>query len=160
MALATTKRGPACRLHDPSCISRIMERISKKRTKNEAKTTKPDTEWKSVEKTQMKETSCFREDVGLSGKNSDDTEINTAGAEVSTASHDVSTAAAALVYIRRSASKAKDKGKAIMQEPKPPKKLKKRVQVQMSVDEELARKVQEEEQAKAMAEQEQGKDQF
>ncbi|GJW57176.1 retrovirus-related pol polyprotein from transposon TNT 1-94 [Tanacetum coccineum] len=28
------------------------ERISKKRTKNEAKTTKPDTEWKSVEKTQ------------------------------------------------------------------------------------------------------------
>ncbi|GJV59567.1 hypothetical protein Tco_1465667, partial [Tanacetum coccineum] len=30
----------------------IVERISKKRTKNEAKTTKPDTEWKSVEKTQ------------------------------------------------------------------------------------------------------------
>ncbi|GKE14079.1 hypothetical protein Tco_1421656 [Tanacetum coccineum] len=29
-----------------------FERISKKRTKNEAKTTKPDTEWKSVEKTQ------------------------------------------------------------------------------------------------------------
>ncbi|GJU90507.1 hypothetical protein Tco_1302930 [Tanacetum coccineum] len=75
-------------------------------------------------------------------------------AEVSTASPDVSTAAAALVYIRRSASKAKDKGKAIMQELKPPKKLKKRVQVQLSVNEELARKVQEEEQAKAMAEQE------
>ncbi|GJY93439.1 hypothetical protein Tco_0509221 [Tanacetum coccineum] len=81
--------------------------------------------------------------------------VNTAGAEVSTASHDVSTAAASLVYIRRSASNAKDKGKAIMQEPKPPKKLKNRVQVQMSVDEELARKVQEEEQAKAMADQEQ-----
>ncbi|GJY10955.1 ribonuclease H-like domain-containing protein [Tanacetum coccineum] len=29
----------------------LKERISKKRTKNEAKTTKPDTEWKSVEKT-------------------------------------------------------------------------------------------------------------
>ncbi|GKF90056.1 hypothetical protein Tco_0264019, partial [Tanacetum coccineum] len=29
-----------------------LERISKKRTKNEAKSTKPDTEWKSVEKTQ------------------------------------------------------------------------------------------------------------
>ncbi|GKA66288.1 hypothetical protein Tco_0766096 [Tanacetum coccineum] len=29
-----------------------IERISKKRTKNEAKTTKPDTEWKSVKKTQ------------------------------------------------------------------------------------------------------------
>ncbi|GKE01726.1 hypothetical protein Tco_1389709 [Tanacetum coccineum] len=48
-------------------------------------------------------------------------EVSTAGAEVSTASNDVSTAAAALVYIRRSASKAKDKGKAIMQEPRPPK---------------------------------------
>ncbi|GKC74122.1 hypothetical protein Tco_1120005, partial [Tanacetum coccineum] len=38
----------------PSCIvpriRRLLERISKKRTKNEAKTTKPDTEWKSVEK--------------------------------------------------------------------------------------------------------------
>ncbi|GJW72872.1 hypothetical protein Tco_0132242 [Tanacetum coccineum] len=40
---------------------------------------------------------------------------------------------------------------AIMQEPEPLKKLKKRVQVQMSVDEELARKVQKEEQAKAMS---------
>ncbi|GJV72613.1 hypothetical protein Tco_1492608 [Tanacetum coccineum] len=39
-----------------------------------------------------------------------------------------------------------------MQEPEPPKKLKKRVQVQISVDEELARKVQEEEQSKPMAE--------
>ncbi|GJR00124.1 hypothetical protein Tco_0523108 [Tanacetum coccineum] len=84
-----------------------------------------------------------------------DVPVSTAGAEVSTGTHDVSTAAAALVYIRRSASKAKDKGKAIMQEPEPLKKLKKRVQVQMSVDKELARKVQEEEQAKAMAEQEQ-----
>ncbi|GJZ53122.1 hypothetical protein Tco_0608007 [Tanacetum coccineum] len=56
-----------------------------------------------------------------------DVPVSTAGAEVSTASHDVSTAAAALEYIRRSASKAKDKGKAIMQEPEPPKKLKKRV---------------------------------
>ncbi|GJW80528.1 hypothetical protein Tco_0144503 [Tanacetum coccineum] len=31
-----------------------LERISKKRTKNEAKTTKPDTEWKSVEKDKVK----------------------------------------------------------------------------------------------------------
>ncbi|GKB11383.1 hypothetical protein Tco_0845306, partial [Tanacetum coccineum] len=36
--------------------------------------------------------------------------------------------------------KAKDKGKAIMQESEPPKKIKKRVQVQMSVDDELAKK--------------------
>ncbi|GJX95593.1 hypothetical protein Tco_0351391, partial [Tanacetum coccineum] len=33
----------------------LAEQISKKRTKNEAKTTKPDTEWKSVEKTKSKE---------------------------------------------------------------------------------------------------------
>ncbi|GJZ50443.1 hypothetical protein Tco_0604633 [Tanacetum coccineum] len=42
-----------------------------------------------------------------------------------------------------------------MQESEPPKKVKKRVQVQMSMDEELAKKVFEKEQAKAMAEQEQ-----
>ncbi|GJX02724.1 hypothetical protein Tco_0188640 [Tanacetum coccineum] len=65
-----------------------------------------------------------------------------------------------LVYIRRSASKAKDKGKAIMQESEPPKKIKKRVQVQMSIDEELAKKVFEEEQAKFKAEQEQEKFDF
>ncbi|GKC49344.1 hypothetical protein Tco_1072089 [Tanacetum coccineum] len=45
--------------------------------------------------------------------------------------------------------KANDKGKAIMQESEPPKKIKKRVQVQMIVDEELAKKVFEEEQAKS-----------
>ncbi|GKE95847.1 hypothetical protein Tco_1580702, partial [Tanacetum coccineum] len=55
--------------------------------------------------------------------------------------YDVSTAAATLVYIRRSASKAKDKGKAIIQESEPPKKLKKRVQVQRSVNEELAKRI-------------------
>ncbi|GJR39947.1 putative ribonuclease H-like domain-containing protein [Tanacetum coccineum] len=99
------------------------------------------------------------EDLGSGKKgekeiNTADVPVSTADAEVSTTSHDVSTVAAALVYIRRSASKAKDKGKSIMQELEPLKKLKKRVQVQMSIDEVLARKVQEEEQAKAMAEQE------
>ncbi|GKD06391.1 hypothetical protein Tco_1181365 [Tanacetum coccineum] len=66
-------------------------------------------------------------------------------ADVSTASELGSTAGV----------KAKDKGKEIMQEFEPPKKVKKRVQVQMGMDEELAKKVFEEEQAKAMAEQEQ-----
>ncbi|GKE67593.1 hypothetical protein Tco_1521754, partial [Tanacetum coccineum] len=80
--------------------------------------------------------------------------VSTAGAEVSTASTDVSTAAAALVYIRRSASKAKEKGKGIMTEPEPPKKLKKRVQVQLTVDEDLAKKLFEEERARFNAEQE------
>ncbi|GJR67778.1 hypothetical protein Tco_0013843 [Tanacetum coccineum] len=112
---------------------------------------------------QDEETSWCQEDVETQEKNIVDTEevsnadvpVSTAGVEVSTSTHNVSTAAATLVYIRRSASKAKEKGKAIMQELEPLKKLKKRVQVQMSVDEELARKVQVEEQAKSMAEQEQ-----
>ncbi|GKF17898.1 hypothetical protein Tco_0062816, partial [Tanacetum coccineum] len=34
-----------------NCDSGPMERISKKRTKNEAKMTKPDSEWKSRKKT-------------------------------------------------------------------------------------------------------------
>ncbi|GKA06451.1 hypothetical protein Tco_0685675, partial [Tanacetum coccineum] len=52
------------------------------------------------------------EDLGIGEKG--EKEISTAGVEVSTASHDVSNAVATLVYIRRSASKAKDKGKAII----------------------------------------------
>ncbi|GJS49002.1 hypothetical protein Tco_0599123 [Tanacetum coccineum] len=86
--------------------------------------------------------------------------VTTASASISTVSpprvstiEDIS-GAETLVYIRRSASKAKDKGKAIMQESEPPKKIKKRVQVQMSIDEELAKKVFEEEQARFNAEQE------
>ncbi|GJY28316.1 hypothetical protein Tco_0404083 [Tanacetum coccineum] len=47
-----------------------------------------------------------------------------------------------------------------MQESKPPKKIKKRVQVQMSIDEELAKKVFQEEQAKFKAKQEQEKFDF
>ncbi|GJY31772.1 hypothetical protein Tco_0415267, partial [Tanacetum coccineum] len=70
---------------------------------------------------------------------------STAGAEVSTASTDVSTAVESLVYIRRSVEKRKDKSKAIMTEPEPPKKIKKKVQVQMSLDEELAQEFHEEE---------------
>ncbi|GJX80068.1 hypothetical protein Tco_0328217 [Tanacetum coccineum] len=45
--------------------------------------------------------------------------VNTAGAEVSTVSPKVKTAAESLVYIRRSATKRKDKGKAIMKESEP-----------------------------------------
>ncbi|GJU54761.1 putative ribonuclease H-like domain-containing protein [Tanacetum coccineum] len=45
--------------------------------------------------------------------------VSTAGPEVSTASPEVRTAAKSLVYIRRSAAKRKDKGKAIMKEAKP-----------------------------------------
>ncbi|GKB38933.1 putative ribonuclease H-like domain-containing protein [Tanacetum coccineum] len=71
--------------------------------------------------------------------------VSTGSGRVSTASRTVSTVGV----------KAKDKRKAIMQESEPPKKVKKRVQVQMSMDEELTKKVFEEEQAKAMAEQEQ-----
>ncbi|GJT55929.1 hypothetical protein Tco_0990983 [Tanacetum coccineum] len=45
--------------------------------------------------------------------------VSTAGAEVSTASLEVKTAAESLMYIRRSATKRKDKVKAIMKEAKP-----------------------------------------
>ncbi|GJY37312.1 hypothetical protein Tco_0422690 [Tanacetum coccineum] len=55
------------------------------------------------------------------------------------------------MYTRRS---AKDKGKAIMEEPATPKKVKKRTQVQLSMDEELARKIEEEERNRFNAEQE------
>ncbi|GJY47293.1 putative ribonuclease H-like domain-containing protein [Tanacetum coccineum] len=58
--------------------------------------------------------------------------------------------AEAHVYTRS----AKDKGKAIMEEPATPKKVKKRTQVQLSMDEELARKMEEEERARFNAEQE------
>ncbi|GJZ94770.1 putative ribonuclease H-like domain-containing protein [Tanacetum coccineum] len=54
--------------------------------------------------------------------------VSTASTAVSTASTNVSTAAATLVYIRRSAEKKKDKGKAIMIESEPLKKIKKRDQ--------------------------------
>ncbi|GJT20994.1 hypothetical protein Tco_0890931 [Tanacetum coccineum] len=45
--------------------------------------------------------------------------VSIIGAEVSTASPEVKTAAESLVYIRRSAAKRKDKGKAIMKEAEP-----------------------------------------
>ncbi|GKB34536.1 hypothetical protein Tco_0879478 [Tanacetum coccineum] len=41
-------------------IQNLKERISKKRTKNEAKTTKPDTEWKSVEKTKSRQSPSMK----------------------------------------------------------------------------------------------------
>ncbi|GJT78889.1 hypothetical protein Tco_1045614 [Tanacetum coccineum] len=45
--------------------------------------------------------------------------VSTTGAKVSTVSPEVKTAAESLVYIRRSAAKRKDKGKAIMKEAEP-----------------------------------------
>ncbi|GJT41646.1 putative ribonuclease H-like domain-containing protein [Tanacetum coccineum] len=72
-------------------------------------------------------------------------EVSIVGAEHSTVIPEVSTAAANLVYIRRSAQKRKYKGKAIMQESEPLK----RVQVQMSMDEELAKKLDEREEVAA-----------
>ncbi|GJT43805.1 putative ribonuclease H-like domain-containing protein [Tanacetum coccineum] len=81
-------------------------------------------------------------------------EVSTAPQEVSTATQEVSTPR---VYARRSASKAKDKEKAIMtEETEPPKKkLKLRTQARISMDKELARKIQEEGQARAFTEHEQ-----
>nr|GEU55133.1 hypothetical protein [Tanacetum cinerariifolium] len=80
---------------------------------------------------------------------------------VSTGSEGVSTASKIFSTAEESVSTAnvvqegvKDKGKATMQESKQPKKIKKRVQIQMSLDEELAQKLYEEEQARFNVEQE------
>ncbi|GJU18550.1 hypothetical protein Tco_1146516 [Tanacetum coccineum] len=67
-------------------------------------------------------------------------EISTANIQVSTASPPKVSTGVTHVYTRRS---AKDKGNAIMEEPNTPKKVKKRTQVQLSMDEELARKLEE-----------------
>ncbi|GJX13748.1 putative ribonuclease H-like domain-containing protein [Tanacetum coccineum] len=83
-------------------------------------------------------------------------EVSTCSGGVSTTSRLVSTADISTVSELDSTAgvKEKDKGKSIMHESEPPKKINKRVQVQMSVDEELAMKVFEEEQARFNAEQE------
>ncbi|GJZ73441.1 hypothetical protein Tco_0637587 [Tanacetum coccineum] len=78
-------------------------------------------------------------------------EISTANIQVSTASPPKVSTAVPHVYTRRS---AKDKGKAKMEEPATPKKVKKRTQVQLSMDEELARKMEEEERIRFNVEQE------
>ncbi|GJR68597.1 ribonuclease H-like domain-containing protein [Tanacetum coccineum] len=72
--------------------------------------------------------------------------------EISTASPPKVSTAEAHVYTRS----AKDKGKAIMEEPATPKKVKKTTQVQLSMDEELVRKMEEEERIRFNAEQEVG----
>ncbi|GKB57510.1 hypothetical protein Tco_0913696 [Tanacetum coccineum] len=87
----------------------------------------------------------------------DDTQISDQPEEQLVSTADVSTASELGSTV---GVKEKDKGKAIMQESAPPKKIKKRVQVQMSVDEELAKKVFKEEQAKFKAKQEQEKSDF
>ncbi|GJT74371.1 retrovirus-related pol polyprotein from transposon TNT 1-94 [Tanacetum coccineum] len=83
--------------------------------------------------------------------------VSTGSGRVNTASRTVKTADVSTSSKLGSTTgvKAKDKEKAIMHESEPPKKVKKRVQVQISMDEKLSKKVFEEEQAKAMAEQEQ-----
>ncbi|GKA40868.1 uncharacterized mitochondrial protein-like protein [Tanacetum coccineum] len=77
--------------------------------------------------------------------------VSTGSGRVSTASRTVSTANVSTASELGSTAgvKAKDKGKAIMQESEPPKKVKKRVQVQMSMDEELAKKLDEREEVAA-----------
>ncbi|GKD33138.1 hypothetical protein Tco_1248647, partial [Tanacetum coccineum] len=76
-------------------------------------------------------------------------EVSTGSGRVSTASRLVSTAdiSTASELDSTAGVKAKDKDKEIMHESEPPKKIKKKVQLQVSVDEELAKKIFEEEQA-------------
>ncbi|GJW20534.1 ribonuclease H-like domain-containing protein [Tanacetum coccineum] len=77
--------------------------------------------------------------------------ISTANIQVSTASPPKVSTIVPHVYTRRS---AKYKGKAIMEDHATPKKVKKRTQVQLSIDEELARKMEEEERIRFNADQE------
>ncbi|GJS64143.1 hypothetical protein Tco_0678707 [Tanacetum coccineum] len=83
-------------------------------------------------------------------------EVSISSGGVSTASRLVSTAdiSTASELDSTAGVKEKDKGKAMMHESKPPKKIKNGVQVQINVDEELAKKVFEEEQARFNVEQE------
>ncbi|GJV32530.1 hypothetical protein Tco_1392930 [Tanacetum coccineum] len=55
----------------------------------------------------------------IKAKQKEKISVSTADAEVSTVSPEVKTATESLVYIRRSATKRKDKGKAIMKEAEP-----------------------------------------
>ncbi|GKD62775.1 hypothetical protein Tco_1300284 [Tanacetum coccineum] len=92
--------------------------------------------------------------------------VSTASRIFSTTEESVSTVGASMpvstagmiqqvnIIIPSSSETTKDKGKAIMKESEQPKKIKKRVQIQMSLDEELAQKLHKEEQARFNAEQE------
>ncbi|GJY40894.1 hypothetical protein Tco_0428164 [Tanacetum coccineum] len=82
-------------------------------------------------------------------------EVSTSSGGVNTASRLVSIAdiSSASKLDSTVGVKAKDKGKAIMHESESPKKIKKRVQVQMSVDEELANKLDEREEVAAKVDQ-------
>ncbi|GJT85675.1 putative ribonuclease H-like domain-containing protein [Tanacetum coccineum] len=87
-------------------------------------------------------------------------EVKTARAELSTGKDRVSTASeipdvnTASQVDSTVGIKAKDKGKGIMQESEPSKKVKKRVQIQMGMDQEIAKKLFEDKQARFNAEQE------
>ncbi|GJS18752.1 hypothetical protein Tco_0413224 [Tanacetum coccineum] len=87
--------------------------------------------------------------TGSGGISTAEESVKTAGASMP-----VSTAGMVQEVSIPSPVATKDKDKAIMQESEQPKKIKKRVQIQMILDEELAQKLHEEEQAKFNTEQE------
>ncbi|GKA63721.1 putative ribonuclease H-like domain-containing protein [Tanacetum coccineum] len=131
-------------------------------SKQERKITKIDQD-PSISLVQDKGTSWIEEDIEIQEKISDDTEVvleeeeptelvedqgsgekgekevSTIDAEHSTVIPEVSTVAKNLVYIRRSAKKKKDKGKRIMIEPKPEKKIKKQLEQERLGHEEAIR---------------------
>nr|GEW68475.1 putative ribonuclease H-like domain-containing protein [Tanacetum cinerariifolium] len=78
------------------------------------------------------------------GRKSDDTQVSGQPKD----QLGVFSAAKVLADVVEQGRSARDKGKAVMQESEPTKKIKKRIQVQMSIDEELARKLHEEELAR------------
>ncbi|GKE20047.1 hypothetical protein Tco_1431559 [Tanacetum coccineum] len=76
----------------------------------------PDFEFTAPEEVYTAEPDISTANVPVSTAN---VPVSTAGAEVSTASPEVKTVVESLVFIRRSAAKRKDKGKAIMKEVEP-----------------------------------------
>ncbi|GJX05145.1 putative ribonuclease H-like domain-containing protein, partial [Tanacetum coccineum] len=105
-------------IEDPSKQGRMIEEIDQDVNVNLVKSSKQGEAHERVEHGMESDV-----DFSTASPQNDDDEI---------------TLAKTLVNIKRSA--VKDKGKAIMHESEPPNKIKKRVQVQMSVDEELAKK--------------------
>ncbi|GJU98902.1 hypothetical protein Tco_1328173, partial [Tanacetum coccineum] len=125
-------------IEDPSKQGRMIEEIDQDENVNLVKSSKQGEAHETAEHGMESDV-----DFSTASPQNDDDEI---------------TLAETLVNIKRSA--VKDKGKAIMQESEPPKKIKKREMIQIGHDEELAQKLHAEELAKSTARQEQEKYDF
>ncbi|GJS41542.1 hypothetical protein Tco_0566585 [Tanacetum coccineum] len=125
-------------IEDPSKQGRMIEEIDQDENVNLVKSSKQGEAHETAEHRMESDV-----DFSTASPQNDDDEL---------------TLAETLVNIKRSV--VKDKGKAIMQESEPPKKIKKREMIQIGHDEELAQKLHAKELAKSTARQEQEKYDF